>query len=264
MGWFRLLLTAAALAAFQQTNRIADLPRSVRAGTSIPVLVSVAPPPGKEASFLFLMFYRVGDVSTLQYVSPALRDNDLRDEEPRLGIIKHLVRTGETWLAARATPEGDRRQRYAVALVEEKTPRLAEELVVDLSTASGLFVTGSVGQVALYPFLDSHLTQVERQVSAWEKSTAPMLCEDELFRLTKASRDHVAQCGPLTVPWTMAIAKAAPENVLTIARTEDLKQYERSIKEIEANVSALPDAAQRQSLFQRAGTLLKRITNLIR
>lgn len=263
MTWFWLPLTVAALGAFQLTSRIADLPRSVRAGTSFPVLLSVAPASVNEASYLFLMFYRGGEVPVLQYVSPALQDNRPGDEEPRLGIIKSVVRTSEAWLAVSSTPTGDRRQRYEVALVEQRMPKLPEGLVVDLSAASGLFVTGSVGQVALGPFLNGHLTQVERQVSVWEKPTATTLCKDELFVLTKESQSHVAQCGPLTVPWTKTIAQAPPNEVFAIARAEELKGYELSIKEIEGSISAVPDATQRQSLIQRVGALLGRIKRLV-
>lgn len=266
MKWLYLALSTVALGAVQQEpNRIVDLPRSVRAGTSIPVLITVpTPPAGGQARYLFVLFYRAGQGQVnLQYQSPALQDNRPGDEETKSGLIKHLVPTSEAWLAISDTGNGDRRQPYQVVLHEQETSMLPQGLVVDLAMTPGVVVTGSVGQVALGTFFHGQLTQVERQVSMWERPTAERVCNKELFQLSKESQNHVVQCGPLTVPWTTNISKAPSDEVVAIARAEELKSYERSIREIEKNVSAVADGAQRKTLLQRVRGLLGRITNLI-
>jgi hypothetical protein len=195
---------------------------SVRAGTSIPVLINVpsASPltmpalAATPARFQFLLFYRISEnQARLQYRTPALQDNGPGDEEPKRGVIKHLVRTNDDWLAINDTPVGDRRQQYRVVLREQDSPTLAAGLVADLAMTPAVVVTGFVGQMALGLFYHGQLTRVEQQVSMWEKPTAAIVCKNELSQLWKESSGHVAQCGDLTVGWSPNIAKSQPDQL---------------------------------------------------
>jgi len=101
----------------------AIVPAAVMVGGTLTVTITVPPNYDK---YVFLRFYRLGtQPMVVQYKSPGILNGGASDGAPSPALIKHNVKTDATWLSATSlSAPNDRRQSYAVVLVEADTADL--------------------------------------------------------------------------------------------------------------------------------------------
>jgi len=251
------------------------IPRAVQAGERITVQIEV-PQSSDFKKYVFVVFYRENPARR-QHQSPALRDGEEEDADPKPGVIKYVTETDVKWLSAAVLAGKKGGEKYRIVLLYSENRKLEGGAIVELM--------GNTEDVTVTPSMaaEGRSEDVIRSQVAWLEEGVDELARIEQQREVRTEFGRTLmllegrpQGDDVALVWEDVLIRQRDfshrldsdtgweaERVIPLALQEQAEAYSQSAEATQETLKLVKNEAERKGLLGRLAAVVGKLGRLL-